>query len=111
MSTENPIGRSEPDNLYAGYFPEAKETRTIPADTEVRRGDILGADFKPIISGGTVDCIALDDITASSAIRVCTVSETGMFNINALSTGDNTTPEDWKADLRKLQIHLRHPAP
>ena len=111
MSDTNPIGVYKPDNLYAGGFPESRDTRTIPAGIAVKRGAILDIDSKPIESGGTVDCIALDNIDAASEKRVCAVSETGEFNINALSTGDATTPESWKRDLRGLCILLRHPAP
>ena len=107
----NPIGASKSDNLYAGGFPETRDIRTIPAGTAVKRGDILGANFKPILTGGTPDSIALEDVSAAAEMRVITVSLTGEFNANALSTGDATTPDDWKGDLRKLSIFVRHPAP
>jgi hypothetical protein len=106
------IGTFTPDNLYADIgFPEVRETRNIPAGTAVKRGDILGDDFKPIITGGTPDGIALSDIGATDTIRICEVALTGAFNANALFTGDATTPDDWKDDLRKLSIFVRHPAP
>ena len=107
----NPTGVFAPDNLYAGGFPEARDTRTIPAGTAVKRGDILGADFKPILAGGTPDSIALEGVSAAAEMRVITVSLTGEFNVNALDTGDTTTPDDWKGDLRKFSIFVRHPAP
>jgi hypothetical protein len=106
------IGTFTPDNLYADIgFPEIRETRAVPAGTAVKRGDILGDDFEPIAAGGTVDSIALEDVAADAAVRICTVALTGAFNASALSTGDATTPDDWKDDLRRLSIFVRHPAP
>ena len=105
------IGTFEPDNLYAGGFPEARETITIPAGVAVKRGDILSEDGRPIVTGETPDCIALDNIPANAPMRVCTISYTGDFNANALFTGDNSTPMDWKKPLRKLNIFVRQPAP
>ncbi|MDR0475556.1 MAG: hypothetical protein LBH43_18020 [Treponema sp.] len=107
------IGINTPDNLYADIgFPEVRETREIPAGVAVKRGDILSEESKPIKAEGTVDCIALENIAVDSTIRICTVAVAGAFNANALFTGDSTTPEDWKKDLRRLcNIYLRHPAP
>jgi hypothetical protein len=107
------IGTFTPENLYADIgFPEVRDTRVIPAGTAVKRGDILGTDFKPVKTGGTPDSIALEDIGADAAVRVCSVALTGAFNANALTTGDNTTADDWKAALRKeCSIFVRHPAP
>jgi len=106
------IGKHEPENLYGGLeFPEIRDTRVIPDGVAVKRGDILCRDFTPIKNGGTADSIALDNIAADEPVRICAVAETGVFNPNALSTGDDTAPLDWKSDLRKLSIFLRHPAP
>jgi len=106
------IGISKPDNLYADIgFPEVRETRLIPAGTAVKRGDILGTDSKPVTAGGSPDCIALEDAPAGAEDKFCVTAVTGAFNENALFTGDSTTPDDWKDDLRKLSIFVRRPAP
>jgi|GEM_PF-6096183 len=105
------IGIFEADNLAAGGFPEIRDTRIIPAATAIKRGDILGADFKPIKDEGTVDSIALQNLDASATIRTIVVAESGIFNANELGTGDTTTAMDWKQDLRKLSIYVRQPAP
>jgi len=116
--TTNPIGVSTPDNLYAGGFPEIRDTRTIPAGIAVKRGDILDEDLKPILSDndddivdGVPDSIALEGVSATAAMRVITVAETGSFNGDALSTGDDKTAYYWKKALRKLCIYVRRPAP
>jgi hypothetical protein len=104
------IATFTPDNLSADIgFPEVRETREIPAGTAVKRGDILGADFKPIVTGGSVDSIALEPIAADATMRVCVVAVTGAFNANALSTGDATKPIEWNQN--KLTIFVRQPAP
>jgi len=105
------IGIIDVDNLSAGGYPELRFTRNIPAGTAVKRGNILGADYKPIVDEGEVFGIALNDIGASDTIRTCVISVTGEFNVNDLSTGDTTTPMEWWDDLRKLNIYVRQPAP
>ena len=105
-------GIFNPDNLYSDIgFPEVRDTRAIPAGKAVKRGDILGVNLEPIKANGTVFGIALENIDAANPIRVCTIALTGAFNANALHTGDATTPDDWKDDLRKLSIFVRQPAP
>jgi hypothetical protein len=106
------IGTFKPDNLHGDIkFPEVRDIRTIPAGTAVKRGSILGSDFKPIVTGGTPDSIAQEDLAADATTRIIVVSETGGFNTTDLSTGDTKTPIEWKQELRKLSIFVRHPAP
>jgi len=106
------IGTFTPDNLYADIDGEKRRTVTVPAGTAVKRGDILGMDHKPVVSGGTVDGVALDDIAADAAVRVCVISANCSFNANALFTGDSTTPWDWEEQLlTRRNIYVRQPAP
>ena len=106
------IGQFTPDNLSAGGFPDLRDTRLIPGGAGiVRRGAILGADFKPLLTDGTPDSVALEDVDAAGAAAVCAVALTGEFNGDALSTGDTKTAYEWAAELRKLSIFVRHPAP
>jgi hypothetical protein len=107
----NPTGVSTPDNLYAGGFPEVRDTRTIPDGIAVKRGDILSDGYVPIPNNGNPDCIALEDVSATADIRVITVALTGEFNINALSVGNGPSAEAYVSKLRKLSIFVRHPAP
>ena len=106
------IGTCTPDNLFdTAKFPDMRDTRTIPAGVEIKRGHILNTDFEPIKDGDEPDSIALEDLAAAATVRVIAVCETGAFNVNALITGDSKTANEWKAELRKLSIFVRHPAP
>jgi hypothetical protein len=107
------IGINKPDNLYANInFPEVRSTRSIPDGISVKRGDILGINYRPIVTGGTPDSVALENIGENDTVRICSVAESGEFNANALFTGDDTTPMDWETDLRvRCNIYVRSPAP
>jgi hypothetical protein len=111
----NPIGTFTPDNLEAGGFPQERDTITIPSGTGVvQRGAILDASGVPVVGGGSPTdpfSIALEDVDATGDEALCTVAYTGDFNLNALSTGADTTPADQKAALRKIGIFIKSPAP
>jgi uncharacterized repeat protein (TIGR02543 family) len=101
------IGRWTPDDLISGKFPIVDGVRIIPSGTHAfKRGAILTAANAPVASGGTPDCIALEDADASAAAMRCVVALSGGFNVNALFTGDGSDPVAFEAALRAKNIYL-----
>jgi uncharacterized repeat protein (TIGR02543 family) len=96
-----------PDDLISGKFPILDAVRIVPAGTPAfKRGAILTASCVPVASGGTPDCIALEDVDASAADTRCVVALAGGFNVNFLSTADGTDPASFDAALRAKSIYL-----
>ncbi|MFP3041883.1 hypothetical protein LQZ19_08680 [Treponema primitia] len=104
------IGTFTPVDLFNGLFPVVEDVRMIPNGTPAfSKGAILTAANIPVVSAGTPDVIALEDIDASAAsspVR-CPVALSGGFNSNALSTGDATDPITFKDVLRTKSIYIR----
>lgn len=100
-------GTWKPEDLISGKFPVMDAVRIVPAGTPAfKRGAILTAACVPVASGGTPDCIALQDADASAAEARCVVALTGGFNINFLSTGDGSDPASFEAALRAKNIYF-----
>ncbi|MDR2490270.1 MAG: hypothetical protein LBD20_02590 [Spirochaetaceae bacterium] len=102
-------GTFTPDDLYNGLFPMVTEARIVPNGTEAfKRGAVLTTANIPVKTAtvATVDCIALEDCDASGAAARCVVALSGGFNVNALSTGDATTPASLKSALRAKNIYI-----
>jgi uncharacterized repeat protein (TIGR02543 family) len=100
-------GTFAPEDLLTGKFPLVDGVRVIPAGTvPFKRGAILTAANAPVASGGTPDCIALEDVDASAADTRCVVALAGGFNVNFLSTADGTDPASFASALRAKSIYL-----
>jgi uncharacterized repeat protein (TIGR02543 family) len=100
-------GTWKPDDLISGKFPIVDGVRIIPSGTAAfKRGAILTSGNVPVNSGGTPDCIALEDADASDADARCVVALSGGFNVNFLSTGDGSDPSAFEAALRAKSIYL-----
>jgi uncharacterized repeat protein (TIGR02543 family) len=96
-----------PEDLLTGKFPLVDGVRVIPAGTApFKRGAILTAANAPVASGGSPDCIALEDVDASAADTRCVVALSGGFNVNFLSTADGTDPASFASALRAKSIYL-----
>ena len=97
----------KPEDLISGKFPVLDAVRIVPAGTPAfKRGAILTASCVPVASGGTPDCIALQDADASAAEARCVVALAGGFNVNFLSTGDGSDPAAFETALRDKSIYL-----
>jgi hypothetical protein len=100
------IGNYTPDDLIAGDFPIVKETFIVPSGTAAfNRGAVLDADGVPIEDAADADCIALQNVDASTTAKPCIVALTGQFNQNQISTGDLALA-DVKTALRAKSIFL-----
>jgi uncharacterized repeat protein (TIGR02543 family) len=100
-------GTFAPEDLLTGKFPLVDGVRVIPSGTApFKRGAILTAANAPVASGGTPDCIALEDVDASAADTRCVVALAGGFNVSFLSTADGTDPASFAAALRAKSIYL-----
>jgi uncharacterized repeat protein (TIGR02543 family) len=101
------IGNWTPDDLISGKFPVLDAVRIAPSGTPAfKRGAILTAACVPVASGGSPDCIALEDVDASAGNVRCVVALSGGFNTNALSTADGSNPAAFEAALREKNIYL-----
>jgi uncharacterized repeat protein (TIGR02543 family) len=96
-----------PEDMFTNKFPVADGVRVIPAGTApFKRGAILTAANAPVASGGTPDCIALEDVDASGGAMRCVVALSGGFNSNFLSTADGSDPASFSTALRAKSIYL-----
>jgi uncharacterized repeat protein (TIGR02543 family) len=101
------IGTFAPEDMISGKFPIVDGVKVIPSGTSpFRRGTILAASGAPLASGGTPDCIALEDVDASAAETRCVVALSGGFNANFLFTGDGSDPAAYADSLRAKNIYL-----
>ncbi|MHC1683691.1 MAG: hypothetical protein AB6733_12155 [Clostridiaceae bacterium] len=122
MNAFNQVGTFTPDNLIAGnQVPLLTKAVELAIGTgTLKRGSVItiagtlanstttGVEPDIITTYDSVDGILTDDITLNESTKTnATIYISGEFNSTFMTTGEDTTVDDFERELRTLGIYVK----